>query len=702
VRAAVGAQLAVVGATERASRLVIGLARQGHYLAGVPIWDADLDAVRQRAASLEPSDVDSALAVAIERRLVDPFSGFFLPLPPVAQDSYSAYGNWREDDDPRVGRSDWLAFDAAGRPVVHGSDTGGAFRGARHLWWWDEDGSFLEIRLLSHGPQVSRARVLDGELGHVATLRYGNEETVQRLTWRDGYAVRADVASVSPHGGWAGARTAEYDDDGMLVALREIRERGPGELVACLRLAAELTPTAVAWDARRHAPEPWPGREAALARAAPLAVSLERALRASVAEAEIDDPFLLEIFPVEHRQALYPPVGRLHGARWRDRMRRSSAQDGAALYESYKAAEAGIAVDLTVTDRLDGAALQTCRMLSTASRSGAPWSPYPDADDVAAAAGDELARRLNGEPPAGAADPFLAAVFLGDRFGTGDRFACTRRAIGEPRFARFLASLSSTKPRGGAARQLREQARRGLTDRDALEALLAQGGLPTHARRLAHEVAEPALLLVAAGDVSVRSRLGGPPLLPAGEAWPEPLTFVAAIDLAELPPSDLPADGWLLFFVDFGTGAGDGLLDEAPNEPGAAARVFWTDHAVAATGPALKPRPVVAQQLLSLPDDWTVAQLLGLDVYDRETYSELAERLRAALPASDHHHWLGGHAVGVQGAPLDRDTVLVLSMQSDGELGFSFLDGGTVQFRIPSEALARRDFARVITFGDSC
>lgn len=51
-------------------------------------------------------------------------------------------------------------------------------------------------------------------------------------------------------------------------------------------------------------------------------------------------------------------------------------------------------------------------------------------------------------------------------------------------------------------------------------------------------------------------RLGGPPVLPAGEAWPtaldgRPLGFVAALDLGAVPPSPpLPAAGVLLVFWD--------------------------------------------------------------------------------------------------------------------------------------------------------
>ncbi len=341
-------------------------------------------------------------------------------------------------------------------------------------------------------------------------------------------------------------------------------------------------------------------------------------------------------------------------------------------------------------------------MLSTAYHGGSRWALRDAADPVAETIGDALTRSLNTTPLARAQDPFLAVVWIGARHGTGDRFDRVRTIAGEEHFARFLASVRSTKPRGGAARKQREQARRALTDREALEALLAENGLPAHAARLAHEIAEPGLLLLPAGDERVRSRLGGPPLLPADQPWPGRLTFIAGIDLTELPPSALPAQGWLLFFVDLGTGNADGLIDEAPNEPNSVARMFWTDNAVEATGPCLRPRPVIAQRFLTLPEDWTASQLLELDVYERATYTELAERLEAALPARHSRHWLGGHATGVQGEPLDHDTTLLLSMEDDDDLGFSFLDAGTVQFRIPSDALAHRDFSRAIAFGDSC
>jgi Domain of unknown function (DUF1963) len=55
----------------------------------------------------------------------------------------------------------------------------------------------------------------------------------------------------------------------------------------------------------------------------------------------------------------------------------------------------------------------------------------------------------------------------------------------------------------------------------------------------------------------------------------------------------------------------------------------------------------------------------------------------------------------VQGHPPADDTTLVLHFHSDEDLGFWFLDGGAVQFRIPTAALAERDRSRVVAEADS-
>jgi hypothetical protein len=78
-------------------------------------------------------------------------------------------------------------------------------------------------------------------------------------------------------------------------------------------------------------------------------------------------------------------------------------------------------------------------------------------------------------------------------------------------------------------------------------------------------------------DERRRSRIGGDGLLPVGEQWPldvngSPFTFLAAVDLAEVPSmAPLPDSGTLLIYWDFlFVGAGVVLVDFV-----ATTRVYW-------------------------------------------------------------------------------------------------------------------------------
>ncbi len=654
-------------------------------------WRQDLEEARERLAALGVGrDTRSAVASASEWRRVDPFSGFFMPLPPVAQTIYNAYGDWRERHDRDGDRPDALAVDAHGRPLAHVLERGDTYERAQHLWWWDDDGSFLEIELLGSGPHVRRARAVDGRIVHVVTVSRWGQDEVTLLTWHDGQAVRADVASVAADSGWVHARSAEYGADGALARMRERREHGPAILAAGLTQAAALTPDELFWDGRIHAPEPWSGGEAVRRRAEPLADALDLALRTAHAEADVLDPFLLRVVAGD-REALFPPKGELLPATWRDRIRQSSSEDGAALYERHKAREAGVTVDLTVVDRLDDEALHTCRMLTTAMRSGSPWSRADEADPIAELVGARLAKRLNAEAIPGTTEPFLAMVDVGARHDE-DHWRHTRSAVGQARIDVFMDSLRSVKPRGGV------DPHHALRSRDALEVFLRDGGLEAHAARLAHEIAEVGLLLEPAKGVN--SRLGGPPLLPAGEPWPEALTFVAGIDLSELPPSRLPDHGWMLCFIRLGTDDADGLIGEADNAPGSLARLFWTDTPVAADGPALRERRVQARPVLTLPDPSTAGQALGLDVYAHQTYEELERCLVEAVSTNWDRHWIGGHVPGAQGYDMAPGTLVLLSLTSEDALGFDYRSANVFQFRIPPEALAAREFSQVTAVAD--
>lgn len=254
------------------------------------------------------------------------------------------------------------------------------------------------------------------------------------------------------------------------------------------------------------------------------------------------------------------------------------------------------------------------------------------------------------------------------------------------------------------------------SDRAALEALLIERGLTAHAHQLVHQVAELGLRLHATGRA--RCRLGGPALLPPGESWPHdaekrPLTFLAAIDLTELPErGPLPEGGWLLFFADLDDDA-EGLVDEAVNDPGAHARVFAVApgaEPVPATPPAalgyvLRDRPVACEARLTLPDGYDAAAQLGLDPAEGAAYDAVASWLRygeAGWSWQRPDHWVLGAVTGVQGHTPEADTVLLLHLTSDEALGFQFLDAGNIQFRIPTDALHAGDWTAAQALADSC
>ena len=303
--------------------------------------------------------------------------------------------------------------------------------------------------------------------------------------------------------------------------------------------------------------------------------------------------------------------------------------------------------------------------------------------------------------------------------------------------------------------------REHLTDGAALTALLAANGVG-EAERVA-AAAQLALQLVppGAGAAAARSRLGGPALLPPGHEWPRdrrgrPLTFLAGLDLGELPAfdgrDDLPADGWLLAFADIANEDAEGLIDESGSGDGDLARLLFTREPVEAHEPedlladannVLRRRPVVARPALTIADDYDAPERLGIgeddleqawevlagwygegtddevrdddrdqDIDDLWTGPEDTPRTEEALvakgwrPPDDGRslggmHWVGGAASGVQGHPPEPGTMLVLHLGWDEPLGFLFLDGGALQFRIDPAAARAGEWSRAIALTDS-
>ena len=97
--------------------------------------------------------------------------------------------------------------------------------------------------------------------------------------------------------------------------------------------------------------------------------------------------------------------------------------------------------------------------------------------------------------------------------------------------------------------------------------------------------------------------------------------------------------------------------------------------------PRLQQRNVTFEPLLTLPPS------------DSEEGDDFEyEDALADLLGGEQGHWVRGHA---------PDTVLLLHLSYDEPLGFEFLDGGTIQFRIASSALAAGDWSAATAEADS-
>jgi uncharacterized protein YwqG len=634
-----------------------------------------------------------------------------------------------------------VGCDAADRPVIVLRDGDGARAGL--MWRWTED--LMEEAQFRGGEwTIAHFPRRDGRLtGRVAATARG-ERGVDAWTLADDRLVRVERAEARA-GGWASAfaRVAELGPDGEPSVIRsavtggDYREDNRLELDAVvpalraeLQRAALLEPKKVVWDARiDRLVEPLPDDPMALA--APLARALDAAVTAAVDDASVLEPFCVVVeFAGDDVRQVLPPRVLVASREFRDRMRASDEDDAAAIRYMWRGETLGEVARLDLRDRLDDDGLRACRALSTALDHGS-WAQNRAAAAVVDAVGDQLSAHLNSREWPGSSDPFLALVRIGDPYGGGhdpvERALDRATAVlGRTEVERFLASVASKAAiRNEVVSD--ELIARASVDRDALRDLVAAGGLAAHAARLAFEVAEVGLVLDATTG-EARSRLGGPGLLPPGCAWPHaagerPLSFLAGIDLSELPAFDrrdrFPAAGWLLFFADIDNEDADGLIDESGNGPDDPARVLWVPpdvEPVAAEPPqslrddlVLGHRLVKFRPVLTLPDGYDSGHSLGLDEYEARAYDSVVERLLDVVHhgSSEEHddsalQWFGGLVTGVQGHDPEEGTVLLLQVSDDEALGFNFLDAGAIQFRISADALNSGDFTRAVALADSC
>ncbi|WP_026912904.1 DUF1963 domain-containing protein [Patulibacter minatonensis] len=271
----------------------------------------------------------------------------------------------------------------------------------------------------------------------------------------------------------------------------------------------------------------------------------------------------------------------------------------------------------------------------------------------------------------------------------------------------------------------------GRGTRAALRRLLVARGVPARgAKRLAHDAEWGAFPVRRTGPG--RSRIGGPPVLPRGTRWPvrkgRPLSFVALIDLAELPQFPgrrrLPATGTLTFFA-----ALERLFEpESGNRPGRRLRVLYRPARVPLED-ATKPRPTrrpppdvgiedatVPSVAVGFRPRLTLVDSLFLADAPRYRLGEAGERAyertipewnrRSGVPSYDERgselaeHAVLGIPTTAQDDPREPGQLTLLTLLPD-TVGGSFLDGGSVSFLIDAQDLKARRWSRIEVYPDS-
>ncbi len=227
-----------------------------------------------------------------------------------------------------------------------------------------------------------------------------------------------------------------------------------------------------------------------------------------------------------------------------------------------------------------------------------------------------------------------------------------------------------------------------------------------------------------ASGASFQSALGGSPVLPPGVPWPMwgeiPLDYLARINLAKLPPSDIarPAGGILEFF--YGSDAheqqpwgggdedkGSGAVIFVPN-PEAAEAAFKPDDA------GIPPAHV--------PLDFKTVTVMAETEWMQDRFYDHARALPAQVrvetyairDAKDEFEPYGLHrilsaparvqgdmddelarAARLFGLPPVTPWVMLLQLESDKAVNWQWCDDGAIYFWIPAADLAEGRFDRV-------
>lgn len=557
-----------------------------------------------------------------------------------------------------------VGFDAHDRPVL-----------ARAVGAFPHRGKHQLLRYLDGYEEVVNTVRMDGTRKVVVVHLWRDEagrviETRDETGTRMSYRYEDDRLAVAQEERTSGKRweyRCEYDAAGALARIASGREGAT---------------TSVEWDARlhRHEPDLPPARELIAALVSALTETLAAGIVATAARMPAPRCVLLRHgldFPAP--ECVVVDAGALEGAR----------RAGVPLLSSELNAflrDCGDGVrEVDVIEHAGPETLQMLRQLD--QRSHVTLSDLlhglAPAEERPHALVPELLRTCN-EPAAGIGLPVLPWDHLAGHF---DELA---PAVPE----REVARIPDRPP----------------ADRGELLRALPTAGLERVADAIAGDVRD-AIMLVP--DPGGRSQLGGVPALPVGTGWPHrepgrPLTPLAAIDCAQLPPAEgrelLPQDGTLLLFADLGVSAdgdeeelgwgirtpGDGWIAIVHVPAGARTELLEPPHELRdrqpGTGPGLlEAMPVTARPVPSLRDPESAAPLLGLDAGEHASYRRLAELV--AEPRIGVAQLLG-HPLPAQGDPRSEGQELLFDLPPVRGLGDEVIPGyGTLTFVAAREDL---------------
>src|SRR3954468_20625220 len=169
------------------------------------MWEAELDEVRARAASLDfEAETLAARGEAVRWRLATGFASFYVPLPPVAQLAPGERGGWIEDGEFAL-LSESVGLDDRGRPVAVVMGEGTEHEHVRCLFRYPRGDVVEQLS----GGMVERIALEDGRAVRIVAATMAGHARVRLVTWRDGVAVRVDGAQAWKGGdARAGACTA--------------------------------------------------------------------------------------------------------------------------------------------------------------------------------------------------------------------------------------------------------------------------------------------------------------------------------------------------------------------------------------------------------------------------------------------------------------------------------------------------------------